>query len=904
LRKTKHTGWANVSSREILPDDPTGILNSVYRRRRQIREWVADWKTLAPADPLPTVTVHPLWAVIDFEMMSHKRLFPKAANARDVLMVASIVSQRTGKPETLQALCIYLGTIAPDASDADLNGVPIRKIACRTERDLLVAFQDALTVLDPDIISGYNIEGFDLPYFADRLVLPNGLKMSNFGRIEKELPALRDRLREMSKREEKQMGVFFDRQLTVPGRIVFDLMPYIKRTFSLRRYNLETVSQTILKTGKLDMPAKVMFAIYANVVANPTDLHAQQEMNRVVNYCAVDSILVMRILEKLNLWVELYEFSAIMGVPMSQLYSRGQQIRVFSLIFDAAFNDGVVIDKQTWEIIQAAGAVVQDPVAGIHDHVNVLDFSSLYPSIIMGYNICFTTLIPKTRYREVTKADCNVFEIDQMEAVNPDQQSEDIYLEDDEDDSDDDEAAPDTGLNDAGLVRINVTEVKKGKKANMETHVVHRDIRFIRPNIKKGLLPRILERLVGERKHTRKVEQVKYEPHSFEWEKLEKRQLALKVTANALYGFLGCQTNGMLPLPEGFICVTARGRELITTVRKYILDNDPNAIVVFGDTDSLGWKGTLKGAEAYVHGKALAKLTATMFPPPIAMEFEKMTRIIVFRKKMYAYLKYLPDGVNFEMSEHTGRPEIILKGVRSARRDNCAFQVGIYNQGIDGLLNLEPTDLFIRLVAEQMRAFLDGKVPLADLAINTNCGMYASDSKSTMKTLMDTMALLGKPIQSGDRVDWVVRERTDEDTSASVGPRMLTLEWVNELDPEQRPPLDRDYYLGKLSKTYAIVPIFAVGAWAEGSARRQSVLTKTTLEYVGPDRKKTRLTSFENPTAFFLLAVRHYTKTDVSAMLERLCAWLIDRITLARAAKWDARAGTPLQTIESYWNPV
>ena len=51
---------------------------------------------------------------------------------------------------------------------------------------------------------------------------------------------------------------------------------------------------------------------------------------------------------------------------------------------------------------------------------------------------------------------------------------------------------------------------------------------------------------------------------------LDKRQLALKVTANSFFGFLGVQNGGKLPLIEGAMCITAKGRALISSVNGYL----------------------------------------------------------------------------------------------------------------------------------------------------------------------------------------------------------------------------------------------------------------------------------------------------------------------------------------------
>lgn len=136
---------------------------------------------------------------------------------------------------------------------------------------------------------------------------------------------------------------------------------------------------------------------------------------------------------------------------------------------------------------QFEGATVIEPKRGYYsDPIATLDFSSLYPSIIMAHNLCYTTLI------------------------NPQIQSK---------------------------LKIAEENVTKTPSSSM----------FIKSNVRKGLLPEILENLLQARKNAKN--ELKNETDPLKKKVLDGRQYALKVSANSVYGFTGAQV-GKLPCLE------------------------------------------------------------------------------------------------------------------------------------------------------------------------------------------------------------------------------------------------------------------------------------------------------------------------------------------------------------------
>ena len=151
---------------------------------------------------------------------------------------------------------------------------------------------------------------------------------------------------------------------------------------------------------------------------------------------------------------------------------------------------------------------------------------------------------------------------------------------------------------------------------------------------------------------------------------LDGRQLALKISANSVYGFTGAQV-GKLPCLEISQSVTAFGRKMIEFTKneveqRYTVDNGYqfNAEVIYGDTDSVMVKfGVATVLEAMKLGQEAADFVPEKFVKPIKLEFEKLYHpYLLINKKRYA-------GLYFTRPEKHDKMD--CKGIETVRRDNC-----------------------------------------------------------------------------------------------------------------------------------------------------------------------------------------------------------------------------------------
>ena len=336
-----------------------------------------------------------------------------------------------------------------------------------------------------------------------------------------------------------------------------------------------------------------------------------ESRRRLAVYCLKDAFLPQRLMDKLMCLVNYTEMARVTGVPFNYLLARGQQVKFISQLFRKALEQQLVIPNLRSEGTedQYEGATVIEPTRGYYDvPVATLDFASLYPSIIQAHNLCYTTLLNKTS-------------VDKLKLVK----DEDYII------------TPNGDM-------------------------------FCTSKIRKGLLTQILEELLGARKRAKK--ELAVETDTFRKAVLNGRQLALKVSANSVYGITGA-TVGKLPCLAIASSTTSYGRQMIEKTKeeveaRYTIANgySHDASVIYGDTDSVMVKfGPKELEKAMELGQDAASFVSSKFINPIKLEFEKVYfPYLLINKKRYAGLYWTTPEKYDKMDS---------KGIETVRRDNC-----------------------------------------------------------------------------------------------------------------------------------------------------------------------------------------------------------------------------------------
>ena len=353
-----------------------------------------DWKTLSPVkrdDNAPFVV-----ASFDIECHSSTGKFPDADVEGDECFQIAITLRKMGHKEIYNKTCLcYPDTDAIE--DATIIVYP-------NEADLLVGFTEFLHEHNVDILTGWNIFGFDLEYMYKRSLITKCVTaFSNLGRL-KDCPS------EMNykKLSSSALGDNILKLLPMSGRYIFDLFQEVKKEQKLDSYSLNSVSEHFLGDKKIDMPPKEIFRRYSE--GDPT------ELSEVAEYCVKDTLLPHYLLDKLCTLLNLFEMAKATWVPIFYLSERGQQIKVFSQMTRKARELGFMVPTIRYGSIQHEqyeGATVLEAHTGAYyTPITALDFEGLYPSIMIAHNLCYSTFVMNPQYDNLPGVEYETFTID------------------------------------------------------------------------------------------------------------------------------------------------------------------------------------------------------------------------------------------------------------------------------------------------------------------------------------------------------------------------------------------------------------------------------------------------------------------------------------------------------------
>jgi DNA polymerase, archaea type len=552
-----------------------------------------------------------------------------------------------------------------------------------SERRILEEFARNVAEDDPDVITGYNIGGYDLPLLLERTKAVG-------------LP-----------------GLFLGRERTVPrssgggerlwkitGRIVADAWWAARRELHPKQETLQYVARTLLNDSKLDVDRRNITAEW------------NRDRERVMEYCEHDADLALRILLRLRSIDKAADLATVAHLPLEEGLNGRTSVFVDSLLIPLADADhvGVPPTHRGGRDAPIEGGYVHSIRPGIYRWVVVLDFKSMYPSIIISRNLCFTTLSPEG------------------------------------------------------------------------TIVAPSGARFLRPEVRKGIIPKILSDLLADRDRFRQQGRTAETPDLKAY--YDGLQNAVKVLMNSFYGVLASSFYRFTNKEIGS-AITAFAREAITSIIKS-LEADGHE-VVYSDTDSVFVRSpvaTLEGSREF--GESIAR---RFTHEGVTFEFQSV------------YESFFSHGAKKRYVGRTVWPgeETVIRGYETRRTDAFDFQSEALLEVFDLVLKGD-TDGAVRRSRELVQAVRERRVPVERLVIARSVraeGEYNASTKDALPFLRVFRQLQaeGYDVIPGMRVAWIV-------TNSRVSPQEVE-PWI-EGRPFTKEP-DWEYYADRVAQTLARV---------------------------------------------------------------------------------------------------
>ena len=273
-----------------------------YTSRAQLEVDVAWDKLISHVPEGEWSKVAPLRILsFDIECAGRKGIFPEPEKD-PVIQIANMVI-RQGEREPFIRNVFTLG------SCAQIVGSHV--ISCEKESDLLDQWAKFVRECDPDILTGYNINNFDLPYLIKRA---QHLKVHNFdflGRVANKRSEIKETVL-----QSKQMGRRENKSVNIDGRVSFDLLLILVRDYKLRSYTLNAVSFHFLNEQKED--------VHHSVISDLQHGNAQSR-RRLAVYCLKDAYLPLRYL---NFFLIYLVLAVVLGVARGILETSENKFRI------------------------------------------------------------------------------------------------------------------------------------------------------------------------------------------------------------------------------------------------------------------------------------------------------------------------------------------------------------------------------------------------------------------------------------------------------------------------------------------------------------------------------------------------------------------------------------------------
>lgn len=438
----------------------------------------------------------------------------------------------------------------------DLDAVSDSKtFVFQEEVQLFNHFTKLIHAFDPDILMGWDVQSGSLGFLAERAAhlgigllnvisrTPPEIKISStdFRDSDKEKNP-RSSTSEMAHLQnsiiEDEWGRTHASGVHVGGRIVLNIWRLMRNEVKLNMYTVEAVAETVLRRKIPYIPGKVLTRWFSSGPG--------VARYRTIDYTIERAKLNLQILNQLDMINRTSELARVFGIDFFSVLSRGSQYRVESMFLRLAHTQNyLAISPGTQQVASQPAMecipLVMEPESRFYsDPVIVLDFQSLYPSMVIAYNLCFCTCLGKITPPKTQGLGVSSYSPDSNTLLN----------------------------------------------LKHELLVAPNGVAYVPSKVRRGVLPRLLEEILSTRIMVKQAMK-KLAPSQLVRNRiLNARQLALKLIANVTYGYTAAGFSGRMPCAELADSIVQCGRRTLETAISFVNSNDKwKARVIYGDTD-------------------------------------------------------------------------------------------------------------------------------------------------------------------------------------------------------------------------------------------------------------------------------------------------------------------------------
>ncbi|KAG0154063.1 hypothetical protein PDIDSM_1443 [Penicillium digitatum] len=716
-----------------------------------------------------------------------------------------------------------------------------------TELDLINRLIDLVRYYDPDIITGYEVHNASWGYVIER-----ARKKYDFDICE-ELSRTKSQSNGRFGKEADSWGFNNSSSIRITGRHMFNIWRAMKGELNLLQYTMENVVFHILHRRIPHYSPRDLTQWYQS--GKPRNLL------KVVEYFTSRVQLNLEILEASELTPRTSEQARLLGIDFASVISRGSQFKVESLMFRIAKPENFLLVSPSRKQVGQQNALeclplVLEPQSDFYTSpLLVLDFQSLYPSVMIAYNYCYSTFLGRAMHWRGR---------DKMGFMDYKRQPRLLELLKDK-----------INISPNGMMYAK-QEARQSLLAKMLSEILETRV-MVKNGMKADKDDKVLQRL------------------------LNNRQLALKLIANVTYGYTSASFSGRMPCAEIADSIVQTGRETLEKAIAFIHSIERwGAEVVYGDTDSLfvHLKGRTRD-QAFDIGEEIAQAVTDLNPRPIKLKFEKVYHpCILLAKKRYVGFKY----------EHRNQqePEFDAKGIETVRRDGTPAEQKIEEKALKILFRTADLSQVKSYFQRQCAKIMQGRISIQDFcfAREVRLGTY-SERSLPAGAMISTKRMMEDPRsepQTGERVPYVVVTGAPGSRliDRCVAPQTLLHDAQLEIDAEYYitkniiPPAERIFNLvgANVRQWYDEMPRVQRIRRVEGSAlarpnSRAGVAPRKTLESYMRSSScvvcRAKLSDAAVPVCGDCLQKPHITLLDVVSRLQRAEKRVVDLEAICRS---------------------